>query len=295
MHRLDADALTWTALLSKWIEFAQASLALPDDAEGERWRRSVGSIITLQAVTFALAEIERLPVADRAVARDKAEVLIETSCRQLERLWIDDADDARTRLPPMMEEVCEDAFVALDGAQWAGLTELVHKGDEPLVMPAIDIDALLERFDSADGATLAIAQPGTIIVPGEPFAWWHDLDENDVAELTRTLPPGRPEHPDRPRQVYRLLLPQLDERGAGICDVVRPLSEPDDADDADVANHADDDEPAHGLPLLVPILVRGERIGSFTMDAEDWRRLQRDAARGRPIRVIDRTSSAETG
>ena len=43
MTDLRPSDLTWTALLARWIEFAKASVALPDDAEGDRWRSSVPS------------------------------------------------------------------------------------------------------------------------------------------------------------------------------------------------------------------------------------------------------------
>jgi hypothetical protein len=34
---LHPDALTWAGLLGQWLDFARASVALPDDAEGRRW------------------------------------------------------------------------------------------------------------------------------------------------------------------------------------------------------------------------------------------------------------------
>ncbi|HRP64065.1 MAG TPA: hypothetical protein PK400_12270, partial [Phycisphaerales bacterium] len=71
MKPLQTEALTWTGLLSQWVRFAQSAPALPKNAEGERWRAAVPSVIALQAVTFALNDLARLPVADRAHARDK--------------------------------------------------------------------------------------------------------------------------------------------------------------------------------------------------------------------------------
>ena len=33
MTSIDPDALTWTGLLARWIEFAQASVAVPEEEE----------------------------------------------------------------------------------------------------------------------------------------------------------------------------------------------------------------------------------------------------------------------
>ena len=104
------DHLTWTALLGKWVQFAQASLALPDDADGERWRRSVPSIITLQAVTFAMAELDRIENDDRLVALDKAEILVRDHVRRLESNW------PIEEMPSMVRELCQDAHRALRAA-----------------------------------------------------------------------------------------------------------------------------------------------------------------------------------
>ena len=64
--RLAMDDLTWAALLARWTEFAQSSLALPPDAEGDAWRTSIAPIISLQAITHALEEIEHIDPDERA-------------------------------------------------------------------------------------------------------------------------------------------------------------------------------------------------------------------------------------
>src|SRR4029450_11570065 len=87
MSSLGPEALTWTGLLSQWIRFAQASLALPDEAEGPRWRASVPDIINLQAVTFALADLDRRAADERALALDKSDMLISKSAQHLARAW----------------------------------------------------------------------------------------------------------------------------------------------------------------------------------------------------------------
>ncbi len=107
MQPLHPETLTWTALLGKWIEFAQTSVALPRDAEGDRWKQSVVPVINLQAVTFALAELGDLPEADRPLARDKAEMLINDTDDKLLKLWDD------TQLPASLKEIIADAREAL--------------------------------------------------------------------------------------------------------------------------------------------------------------------------------------
>ena len=110
MTSIDPRALSWTALLGKWIDFAKASVALPDDAEGRNWRESVVPIINLQAVTFALAEIGDLLPEDRPVALDRAEVMIDENRGQLETTWGDG-------LPGSLSEIMSDAGHALVVAQ----------------------------------------------------------------------------------------------------------------------------------------------------------------------------------
>ena len=107
MMPLHPETLTWTALLGKWIEFAQASVALPRDDGGDRWRASVAPIVNLQAVTFALAELKDLPSEDRPFALDKAGIIISDNAEKLSELW------AETQLPVSLQEIIADARVAL--------------------------------------------------------------------------------------------------------------------------------------------------------------------------------------
>lgn len=249
------DALTWTGLLARWIEFARSSVALPNDAEGERWRSSVAPIITLQAVTFALGDLDRLPAEERPLARDKAEMLIEQHVGQLEVIW------RGVSLPPMLLELVEDARAQWRHALYAGLVELIWRGSEPWTVPAIDAETLTR-------GTLALMQPGTIVMPGEPVAWCVD---GDLETLESVLPELERNYPDGPRQVYRQI---RGEDGVITHDQIRPL----------------ETELPAGLPLLVPLLERGERIGRFTLDAESWEQQQRAAMAQPRIPVEDHTS-----
>src|SRR5690606_3499041 len=83
-----SETLTWPARLGVWTEFAQASVALPKTAEGERWKKAVPAIISLQAVTFALRDLGRLRSREeRALALDKADMLIRRHVREVHDLW----------------------------------------------------------------------------------------------------------------------------------------------------------------------------------------------------------------
>lgn len=106
MSSLHPETLTWTGLLMQWVQFAQTTLALPNNAEGERWRASVPSIINLQAVTFALADLDRIEVHEHALALDKSEMLIRTSQEQLVEIW-------QANVPPQVSEIVLDAHTAL--------------------------------------------------------------------------------------------------------------------------------------------------------------------------------------
>jgi len=237
-YALHPEILTWTALLGRWMEFAASAVALPADAEGERWRESVPAIISLQAVTLALNDLPELPVADRPLARDKADLLVRENVRRIEDLWRGAA------LPGALAEIIEDARAALERSAFRGAVEIVWTGPEILVMPAVPV--------AGDVGTFAVAAPGTLLMPGEPAAWWIERDGDAIAAA---LPGTTQQEPGVPRQVYRL----LDDAGRMVRDVVAPVL----------------DEPPDGLPLLVPLCEQGLRIGHFPLDAEDWERRQR--------------------
>ena len=111
MEPLHPEILSWTALLGKWIDFAKASVALPDDEEGEKWKRSVVPIINLQAVTFALADLGVLDEPDRPLARDRAEILIAENASALETIWTVE------ELPESLAEIARDAMLALGASE----------------------------------------------------------------------------------------------------------------------------------------------------------------------------------
>jgi hypothetical protein len=251
MRPLHPETLTWTALLARWVEFARASLAVPPEEDGDRWRDSVVSVINLQAVTFALGELTSLAAADRPLARDRAALLVRESVDRLDAVW----RDAVT--PVGIEEIVRDAGIALEHARYAGAIEIVWPGggDDPvLVMPAVDVDS--------SAGTLALMQPGTLVMPGEPIAWCVDR----AGEPLEAALPGCALQPcPVPRQVYR----QSDAAGRYVRDVIASIF----------------DDPPDGLPLLVPLVQDGHAIGHFTVEAEAWEAHQREAMTGEVIPV----------
>jgi len=200
----------------------------------------VPAVITLQAVTFALADLARLPVEERPLGRDRAELLIRQNTATLHDIWRGEP------LPESLVEIGADARRALEMSIFAGALELIWDGPQSMVMPASPIG------DTT--GTLAVMQPGTIVMPGEPVAWWV---ERDGGPIIRALPGCRQSEVSVPRQVYR----QLDEDGRITGDVVAPIN-------ADLPP---------GMPLLVPLFEQGRPIGHFTLEAQAWEAHQRAA------------------
>ncbi len=195
---LAVGALAWAGLLGRWLDFAKASVALPDDGDGGRWKRSVVPFIEMQATIWALRELETLDVADRPFARDRAERMVRSASAALGRAWGD------VPMPPELVELQNDATIALREALYAGLVELVWPGPGPFVVPAIDVGPLR--------GTLALMPPGSLAMPGEPVAWFSERDPVAIEGCDARVA-------KRARQVYR----ELDERGRIMRDVIAPL------------------------------------------------------------------------
>jgi hypothetical protein len=69
------------------VDLAQQALGLPNDAAGLKMRASVPDIVMLQAVTFALGELDHVPQSERSVGLDRAALLIEHHSKQLRSRW----------------------------------------------------------------------------------------------------------------------------------------------------------------------------------------------------------------
>lgn len=247
--------LTWPALLAHWTAFAQASLALPKTAEGDRWRAAVPAIVGLQAVTFALADLDRLRTGgeggesgevggereggERALAIDRADMLIRKHSAQLHDLW------AGEPLHPEIARMIEDARAALAAAADGGIEWRVTG---PRLIAEHPADLLAALLASGFTGDVMLPAPGFALMRGSPAAFCRgpagaaprpeaiDLISEFLGDAA-----GDPARIPGPRQVYR----QFDfARGGPVRDVVTPL-------EATL--------PA-GQPLLVWAMQRGEMM-----------------------------------
>jgi len=79
--------ISWAVLLAHWTDFARASVALPVDGEGRRWRSVVADVIGLQAITFALQDIGRIASEDRPAAIARAGLGVREYAKKLVCVW----------------------------------------------------------------------------------------------------------------------------------------------------------------------------------------------------------------
>ena len=126
-----------------------------------------------------------------------------------------------------------------------------NKGLKWLVWPGPGLWEVPEMKTPVLGGTLAMMQPGTVVLPGEPVAWFTErpspIPSDELEEIDGT-----------PIQVQRII-----EDDVWLKDVVTDL-----------------DDDLVGLPMLVPMSLAGEPIGSFTLDREHWLAIQHDALSG---------------
>jgi hypothetical protein len=233
--------LTWPALLARWTAFAQSSLALPKTADGERWRAAVSSIINLQAVTFALADLKTLTAeGERALALDKSEIIIRSSTGQLHALWRGDV------LPDELVALVHDADASLKSARGGGVEWRVTVERLIASHPGELVDRLLELGFEGD---LFVPTPGVTFFRNSPAAYAElpdgsRPDEHVLRSVKEFLiDVSRPEHAPGLRQVYR----QFDfALGRPVRDLVV----------ADQSGPPD----GGGQPLLVPAIKRGRAL-----------------------------------
>lgn len=188
------DAGTWAALLARWTAFARASVALPRDGDGERWRRSVAPSIGLQAVSCALNEVAGLAFSERAVGVDRAGVLIRRHAAELHEAW------SGVALPTALMELIDDARRSHEAASWLGVEWVVSA--PRLVMPSV-AEWVRGWVESGCSGDVLAARAGTVLYQDEPAVFARGL-ACDAAE--RGLPIDgleRCARPAAPRQVYR--------------------------------------------------------------------------------------------
>jgi hypothetical protein len=237
---------TWPALLAHWTAFAQSTMALPKNAQGDRWRNAAPAVIGLQAVVHALGDLDRLatnahegaPEGERALALDRAELLIRQHGSELHALWAGE---------PLHEEVSaliDDARHALTAARSRGWEWRVTSERLVAEHPA-DLVALL--LDCGFDGDLYIATPGITLFRTCPAAFAHTRDgsrpnERAIRAIKEFLVDvSKPEPVSFFRQVYR----QFDfALGRAVRDLVAP------------AEGKNAQLPA-GQPLLVPAMLAG--------------------------------------
>jgi hypothetical protein len=85
------------------VDLAQSALALPSNAAGLKMRASVPDIVMLQAVTFALGELDHMDPNQRSLGLDRAALLIEKHAQQLQSRWPEGS------LHPQLHQLITDA------------------------------------------------------------------------------------------------------------------------------------------------------------------------------------------
>ncbi len=239
--------LTWPGLLAYWTDFAKASVALPKDDQGERWRESVAPIIALQAVTMALGDLDRLAEPDeRPLALDRADMSIREHAGALHEVWANE--------PMSMELVrlIEDARRALNAAKGAGAEWCVepigeaYPNDRFVARHPADLAGVL--LASGFTGDLMVAAPGVALFEGCPACFARDThggppSDDVLAMIDLWLGEGvaDPAGVEGPRQAYR----QFDfAQGGPTRDLVLPM----------------DETLPPGQPLLVMVIERGEAM-----------------------------------
>ena len=115
--------MRWAGVVSRWVALAQAGVALPDDGEGGRWKRSIQSIVGLHAIVAGLGEAADWPAADRAYALDAAGVGIAGHRQTLARVWAEGgAEDGAgiDAVPASVAELLAEAEGTLERARGRG-------------------------------------------------------------------------------------------------------------------------------------------------------------------------------
>ncbi len=244
------EAVGWTMLLAQGVELAKASLSFPTGEAGDRWRDSVAPLIESQAVRHAISNLASLPFAERPIARDLAAVSLRRAATSLDSIWRGEP------MPEAILEIVEAADESLAFSVYAGLRGIRLPLDAaPLWIPEDSGLLSLAKNDSGRSTAAAMA-PGTLALPGSPIAWWATRED---PRLGAALASCEIVDLPRPVQVYR----ELDDEGRIVGDLVADLL-----------------ELPPGMPLLVPLWLDGEPIGTPPIEAGRWRQMQEAALAG---------------
>jgi hypothetical protein len=243
--------MTWPALLAHWTGIAQASLALPETAENQRWKSAIPAIVGLQAVTFALGDLDRLAVdasgapGERALAIDKADLASRQFAKDLHTLWHDGP------LPDELSLIIADARAAVRLAPAAGVEWRVSV---PRLVADHPGELLTILVNSGFAGDLYLPVPGSAVFQNAPAAFARGPAGERPPELVLRaakellVDVTRPERVACFRQVYR----QFDF-GSG--KVRRDLVVP---TERRRASESTDDVLVPGQPQLIPAILRGK-------------------------------------
>lgn len=215
--------LGWSAMLAKWTEFAKASVALPADHDGPRWKACVSPVISMQALVAALGELDQLPRSHRPVAIDAAETLLRAQLTLVHEAWNGEL------IPDSLRELIEEARLAVFDARHRGLEwrVIAERIEAPNLRPIAQM-----LMDADYRGDLHAARAGTALFRGAPLAFFRpalDVNPPDGCEAIEVV---------GPRQCYR----QLDDAtGTPVRDVVTGPRDP----------------LQPGAPLLTPLIVEG--------------------------------------
>lgn len=155
------DTTTWASLLAGWVHYAQSAVALPDTAEGQRWKESVAPTIALHAHAMALGEIEKVEIDERALAMDKSELSIKEHAAALNQIWRGEP------MPGSISELIEDAKEAWEAALHEGVVWVVKSERFKSFHPAELMEMLL---DAGFIGEVLISTPGVEMFRGAPVA-----------------------------------------------------------------------------------------------------------------------------
>jgi len=256
-----ASTATWATLLAGWTEFARSAVALPDDAEGSRWKDSIAPAIALHATSMALPELIKLDPEERPLAMDRAEMLIREQSAALNTTWRGEP------MPGSLTDLIADARLAWErslheGLEWSAASErFVTKH------PSVLAESLL---DAGFVGEVCLLNPNTTAFKGSIVATARERDGGPVDDeiagiITAYLKrceglAGEPVVAMPIRQVYR----EMDfVKGGPVRDVRTPV--------VGVL-------PA-GQPLLIPV-VSGGAAGSLPPPS-------RQPAEMAPLPVVD--------
>lgn len=230
-----AAADAWTVLIAQAMQMAAVARALPADAAGDRIRHGLPWLVQMMAVELAMDRLAELEPFARPYARDQAELLLQQAGARLRELWHAEP------MPGLMLESMERSRAAISRSLYAGLTGLRWNGERPMVIPA------WTEVVREPGGTLAVMEPGTVALPGECVAWWTEREPPRC--------PGCACVPlSAPVQVYRV----FGQDGRFLQGREAPLHEPLIA----------------GMPMLVPLWLDGQPVGSLRRDPDAWLAMQ---------------------